>query len=295
MAVTAYRREAADILQEFQQGASEGACSVRSVRSVPTKVPTEVLATSSNFVEGEDIQYFSKSSNKWRVCKILKVGADGQVEVSLKPGHRILPYPGNVRKLPPKVPATPATVGNLVQGEDVEYFSKSVGKWRVCKILEVAPNGEVQVNIKPGHWIHPFPGNLRKLPAKALASTGSARMLETPIGFVEGEDVEYLSRSTGKWHGCKISRVGSGGLVEVSLKLGHWIQPSPDNLRKPPARVGATSTGFAEGEDVEYCFKSTGKWYVCKILKVGADGQVKVSVKPGQWIEPSPDIVRKCQ
>ena len=35
-----------------------------------------------------------------------------------------------------------------------------------------------------------------------------------------------------RWHVCKISKVSADGQVEVSIKLGHWIQPGPENVRK---------------------------------------------------------------
>lgn len=56
--------------------------------------------------------------------------------------------------------------------------------------------------------------------------------------FSPGQKAEYYSPSNGRWIPCKIEEVDGNGRVQIDVKKGNWIDPSPKNLRKLNALTG---------------------------------------------------------
>ena len=89
-----------------------------------------------------------------------------------------------------------------------------------CKILDVSPAGEVQVDIKPGQAFKPSPANLKKKGGGGgggYSPPPAASVHSTSQQLTEGQRVNYLSKSTGQWMPCKILKKHPDGAVEVTV------------------------------------------------------------------------------
>merc|ERR1712232_1126686 len=179
---------------------------------------TSAKDVAASFSEGEDVEYFSTSKDRWLECKIASVSQGGEIEVSIKPGFPFMPDPSNLRKVlaAPAGNDEAASLG-FTLGDDVEYFSESKNQWIASKISNVGSDGRVEVSIKPGHPFQPDASKLRKVSAKAFASRAG--------NFAQGERVEYFSASKNRWLEGEILNVSSGGEVEVSIKPGFPFLP----------------------------------------------------------------------
>ena len=77
----------------------------------------------------------------------------------------------------------------------------------------------------------------------------------------EGEPVEYLSKTHGRWVSAFVERVHSDGSVSLDIKP----RADPSRVRRRAWRVG---------EHVEYHSRSRGGWVSATVEQVHSDGSV---------------------
>ena len=77
----------------------------------------------------------------------------------------------------------------------------------------------------------------------------------------EGEPVEYLSKTHGRWVSAFVERVHSDGSVSLDIKP----RADPSRVRRRAWRVG---------ERVEYNSRSRGGWVSATVERVHSDGSV---------------------
>jgi hypothetical protein len=113
------------------------------------------------FKPGQEVEYFSQSQEKWIPTKISVVHSDGTVEVECKPGARVgsdvvrAEGGGLQTIIPDAKPEQDGEKARLKPGQEVEYFSKSMGKYIPTKITVVHSDGTIEVACKEGARIGP--------------------------------------------------------------------------------------------------------------------------------------------
>jgi len=167
-------------------------------------------------------------------------------------------------------------------GEQVEYFSLSLGTWVKAQVVGVnAAEGTYVLDNKGG----PF-ASVQKI----------KEGFEAGVEYAVGEVVEYYSQSLLSWIPAQV--LGSYGNGTYRLDCKPYA--SPEFIRRPKAtpqssdgstgttlKVGGKSADvrrsqadFCAGEVVEYHSKTQGGWIAAKVLCKNADGTYNLDVKP---------------
>mmetsp|Transcript_6925 Transcript_6925/g.12284 ORF Transcript_6925/g.12284 Transcript_6925/m.12284 type:complete len:447 (+) Transcript_6925:184-1524(+) len=151
----------------------QSSTTMRAKPATPVQVPPRLTA-------GQAMEYFSTTVGGWIPCVITEVLGNGKVYLDVKPGHPIEASklrPPQGASIPPPSPGLPQAqspgglppkgvtkdFGNIVQaapsqyrqGQEVEYHSQSNGGWILATVKASKPNGDVELDVKPGHWVTP--------------------------------------------------------------------------------------------------------------------------------------------
>merc|ERR1712048_705049 len=96
-----------------------------------------------------------------------------------------------------------------------------------------------------------------------------------------GQPVEYLSASNGGWVPCKVIAVENGGVIRLDVKPKYPLSPEEQasKIRRPT--LAAQPLNVHSGQLVEYLSPSLGKWILCHIAEIDANGDVELDCKPG--------------
>lgn len=116
---------------------------------------------------GDVVEYLSRRNNGWIACAVTQVHPDGSIEISVKPGER-LKKEDQLQKVRAHrdcrslatAPAPAIAVGlapapgpDRRKGEALEYLSDQNHGWVPCTVIDVHPDGSIEINVKAGHRI----------------------------------------------------------------------------------------------------------------------------------------------
>mmetsp|Transcript_15159 Transcript_15159/g.34532 ORF Transcript_15159/g.34532 Transcript_15159/m.34532 type:complete len:439 (+) Transcript_15159:90-1406(+) len=147
--------------------------SPKQLQSSPTMRARPV--TVPRLTAGQAMEYFSTSMGGWIPCVITELLGNGQVYLDVKPGApveasklrppqgAVVPPPALGQQSPAVGKSTTKDFGNMVQaapsqykqGQEVEYHSQSNGGWILATVRASKPNGDIELDVKPGHWVTP--------------------------------------------------------------------------------------------------------------------------------------------
>eukprot|EP00929_Paragymnodinium_shiwhaense_P076813 TRINITY_DN39546_c0_g1_i1.p1 TRINITY_DN39546_c0_g1~~TRINITY_DN39546_c0_g1_i1.p1 ORF type:complete len:1572 (+),score=466.03 TRINITY_DN39546_c0_g1_i1:140-4855(+) len=209
-------------------------------------------------------------------------------------------------------------VGALKVGEEVEYFSSSIGKWIPAKIVAINMSGNYDLDCKPdvlaekirrpalsastsssyqvGEVVEYFGASQQKwIPAKVLAANPNGtynldckpdvppekiRKMGGQAAYKAGDVVEYFGASQNKWIPAKVLSANADGTFDLDCKPG----VTADKIRRPAAAAPAAAGGasvYKVGDTVEYFGASLNKWIPAKVLAVNPNGTYDLDCKPG--------------
>lgn len=231
------------------------------------------------------VQYYSDTKTRW---------LDAEVEAKLDKGGVVL-LDLTLKKGVP-LDKVRVSAAEYEVGEDVEYWSTSVGRWVPAKVLKVfEQTALVDLDVKPGAQtakIRKATGLLPKAPplpqgfgqtTEAMgAQVGPDPKAAPPpplaCGFEVGDKVQYWSETMSRWIEALVEghRERDGAVVyDLSCKRG----TPADRVRPSPV---ASQERFQVGENVEYWSTSAGRWLPAKVLKMYMQiGQCDLDVKLG--------------
>lgn len=98
-----------------------------------------------SYTVGQELEFHSVTHGTWIHCKVTSIAPDGSVEVNRKKGY-MLSKADQARRLRIPAPRRPPLPGDIK-----EYFSKTHGRWIVCKVVVVDRDGSVQLDVKRGY------------------------------------------------------------------------------------------------------------------------------------------------
>jgi len=105
---------------------------------------TPPMGNAPSYTVGAVLEFFSHSLGMWIPCKVTAVEATGAVQLDVKPGALIGRAEQAQRLRAPRMAA-------LRTGQQLEYYSTTVGKWIPCKIMRVDASGAVELDVKQGY------------------------------------------------------------------------------------------------------------------------------------------------
>eukprot|EP00931_Biecheleriopsis_adriatica_P024396 TRINITY_DN15211_c0_g5_i1.p1 TRINITY_DN15211_c0_g5~~TRINITY_DN15211_c0_g5_i1.p1 ORF type:complete len:1317 (+),score=357.26 TRINITY_DN15211_c0_g5_i1:128-4078(+) len=224
---------------------------------------------------GDAVEYFSASQGKWIPAKVLFVKPDGRYNLDCKPDVSA----ENIRRTSgPLGSQTPASAGSaaFAEGEQVEYFSLSQGKWIPAKVLLVKADGKYNLDCKPDVAAE----NIRKLPT----GLGTQTLTSGGPAFSVGDSVEYFGASQQRWIPAKVLTVNANGSYDLDCKPA----VPPEKIRRPQGASSSLGTGTVsssvsehkDGDKVEYFSATQGRWIPATVLSVNASGNYDLDCKP---------------
>eukprot|EP00927_Polykrikos_kofoidii_P040225 TRINITY_DN34425_c0_g2_i1.p1 TRINITY_DN34425_c0_g2~~TRINITY_DN34425_c0_g2_i1.p1 ORF type:complete len:573 (-),score=76.28 TRINITY_DN34425_c0_g2_i1:36-1550(-) len=129
-------------------------------------------------------------------------------------------------------------LGPLQVGQDLEFLSTSFGRWIPCKIIALDPAGGVEVDVKKGYFLK------AEEQASRLRLPGSC----ADSGFSVGDQVEYFSKSYGRWVLCRVTAVEPGGGIQLDAKHGQTLskEEQAQKVRAPTSLKAEVAAASAE-------------------------------------------------
>lgn len=184
---------------------------------------------------GDKVEYRSRSHHRWVPTEVTVVHGDGTVEVACKPGARLDRH--SVRRPPGVLTLAEAPVvrKRFSQGQDVEYYSNSHGRWVPCVVEQVRDDGAVQISAKKGAWIEGTDAATKVRPVAGGGGGGGAS--QAPSGGYASEpddDPEWeIQEKQGFLSG------GAEDQVESAEKAKAIVMSDPDTYMGFTCPVGA--------------------------------------------------------
>eukprot|EP00927_Polykrikos_kofoidii_P035702 TRINITY_DN30246_c0_g1_i1.p1 TRINITY_DN30246_c0_g1~~TRINITY_DN30246_c0_g1_i1.p1 ORF type:complete len:1394 (-),score=280.24 TRINITY_DN30246_c0_g1_i1:389-4510(-) len=243
----------------------------------------------ADYKVGDSVEYFGATAGKWIPAKVLSVNTNGTYSLDCKPDvpPEKIRWPsssplgtGSALQEPPS--AANAADNVYKEGDQVEYFGATLGKWIPAKVLKAKPSGTYDLDCKPD------------VPSSKI------RWPEGGGEYKEGDTVEYFSATHNKWIPAKVLRVNGNGTYNLDCKP----DVTSDKIRKPvspPKTDGAnggavhpvgeevlSSNGVATysvGEAVEYFGASQKRWIPAKVIKVNGNNTYDLDCK--QQVQPT--------
>ncbi|CAK0893932.1 unnamed protein product, partial [Prorocentrum cordatum] len=196
---------------------------------------------------GDAVEYFGATQGKWIPAKVLRVNGNGTWDLDCKP---------NVRQ--DKIRRLLAIDAAYAEGDAVEYYGATQGRWVPAKVLKVNPEGTFDLDCKP----NVAPGRIRPVAGTSTSSIGSPRtslagppttagslpsLPASPRGSHAGDServgdtVEYFSSSMKKWIPAKVTKTHPDGTYDLDCKPN--VPPDKVRRRAPDPRPRPSSGG----------------------------------------------------
>mmetsp|Transcript_46854 Transcript_46854/g.111501 ORF Transcript_46854/g.111501 Transcript_46854/m.111501 type:complete len:497 (-) Transcript_46854:70-1560(-) len=186
---------------------------------------------------------------------------------------------------------TPAGTRPVV-GQAMEYYSATHGGWVPCVIIEVEPNGNVRLDVKPAQALTPEE-QLRKLRPSMALPDGSPQASPSHLQAARMQAVQPAAAQ-------QLQAVTDGSPSRRRLQHAATRDLRHERGRGNPAEAmqraahdaaaAATSSSpqlrLQVGQQVEYHSKSNGGWVLATIIAVDSGGSVELDVKPGCKVPP---------
>ncbi|CAE7837236.1 unnamed protein product, partial [Symbiodinium necroappetens] len=228
-------------------------------------------ASADRFENGEEVQYFSETKERW---------IDAVVEGHHAKDGAIVAYDLNCKKGVPAERLRHSGVQYKV-GELVEYWSASGHRWMPAKVERLNLEARAcDLDVKPGAPLN----RVRKVSGASEASASlqkasaahvpnvTALQVDVPppplaCGFKAGDQVQYFSETKQRWVETLVLRMFElEGNICYDLDCKKGV--SADKVRSSPR---ASQERYEVGEQVEYWSVSAGRWLPAKVQVVRLD------------------------
>lgn len=208
---------------------------------------------------GAEVEYYSATHGTWVPAKVLSKNAAGTgthvYNLDVKPDA-----PRNKIRWP----ATQRG-GAFTEGDDVEYFSATQGRWISAVVKKVTQGGLYDLDVKPG-----VAADKVRAPARPMGKESAQPALRLKVG----DAVEYFGVSRNKWIPATVVKVNEDDSYDLNCKPGVPI----DKIRLPPAAPDGSA--FVIGDKVEYTSETLGRWIPTKVIGKNCNGTLNLECKP---------------
>jgi len=289
---------------------------VMEVVEVPSSSSNDGKSSGGKFPKGTLVEYYSESQKRWYAGKISKAANNKWTVVLDLTGRDKEVSDGSKLRLLPRKEEMPTIIDDdddSFAGQEVIDLEEDQGSnYNVASAGDFADDADdvevFEVSGEAGG------GKTSYSPADDLGlssptTTSSAQQQQQQQPYKEGEEVEYLSASTGKWFAATVQSVDSTtGLIRVKLKVSggrkeapassirrlekegntkieekkikaiqadeHMSAPAP----RPQLNRRMSAHQWNTGDACEYLSQTRLKWFPAVVERVNVDGTYNVRV-----------------
>jgi len=246
-------------------------------------------AAKAGFAEGDAVEYYSATHQKWIPAKVISVNASGTYDLDCKPDVPADKIRGGSEKQAGSAAVVPAAAfesaaaADFAAADAVEYFSATQNKWIPAKVVCANSDGTFDVDCKPGVT----KDRLRRAASSAAAAAAEGSAAPAAAVYKVGDKVEYFGATQNKWIPTKVVKVNANGTYDLDCK----ILVSPDKIRQPAAAPldGSSPVTRAVGEVAEYFGAALGR------LGGGAGGWFGTTGASSGRLAPVPGLDKPVQ